>query len=266
MLSGVDKRVLSKMFNDDGYVMDFTTDQFDEFTNYYVGFGICEKYGLSKGKSLEFFFEKEDTKLTVILLKALIDYHDSVYDDLEKKIGKETVYYKTLEIIRELESEREDKIYSYEFLNSIHEKFDSAYISNQIKMMENLIEKSPSDAIGKSKELIESCCKSILTSFNIEIENGLNLNQLTKKTFNSLKLSLTEIEEKKLNDTIKKILSSLGNLTNGIAELRNTDGTGHGKDNTYKSLPPRYARLAVGSSITLVHFLWETYEYQKLRE
>ena len=45
-----------------------------------------------------------------------------------------------------------------------------------------------------------------------------------------------------------------------MAELRNSYGSGHGKDAKFKGLSPRHARLAVGAGVTAVHFLWETFE------
>lgn len=40
-------------------------------------------------------------------------------------------------------------------------------------------------------------------------------------------------------------------------------GSGHGKPASYKGLEERHAKLAVGSSITLVEFLWCTHERTK---
>ena len=48
-------------------------------------------------------------------------------------------------------------------------------------------------------------------------------------------------------------------ITNGIAELRNSYGTGHGKDAKSKGLSPRHAKLAVGAATTLAIFLVETH-------
>ena len=42
--------------------------------------------------------------------------------------------------------------------------------------------------------------------------------------------------------------------------MRNPFGSGHGKEATYKGLEARHAALAVGSSITFVQFVWETYK------
>ena len=39
-----------------------------------------------------------------------------------------------------------------------------------------------------------------------------------------------------------------------MAELRNSYGSGHGKDAKFKGLSPRHARLAVGDGVIVVHF------------
>ena len=62
---------------------------------------------------------------------------------------------------------------------------------------------------------------------------------------------------------VKKILGSLRGLASGVAEFRNMYGSGHGKSATFQELPARHAKLAVGSSLTLVEYFWETYEWRK---
>ena len=51
-----------------------------------------------------------------------------------------------------------------------------------------------------------------------------------------------------------------------ISELRNSYGSGHGKEAKYQGLNERHAKLAVGCTVTLVNFLWETYSLQKEEE
>lgn len=59
---------------------------------------------------------------------------------------------------------------------------------------------------------------------------------------------------------IKKILRSLIPLVEGMAELRNLYGTGHGKVGHAKGLSPRHARLMVGATATLAEFLFDTHQ------
>lgn len=146
-------------------------------------------------------------------------------------------------------------------------KFNSEYIKQSIDLMDKLKETNPTEAIGKAKELVESCCKTILDDFKEEYNDADDLAALTKKTFKKLNLLPEDIDDKlPLSQTLKQILGNLRGVCSGLAELRNAYGTGHGKSDNYKGLAPRHSKLAVGSAVTLVTFLWDCYEYQKSKE
>lgn len=122
-------------------------------------------------------------------------------------------------------------------------------------------EENPTEAIGKAKEFIESCCKTILEKVNIELNPKWDVTNLVDEVFKYF-----DIMPRNINDdikgakSIKQVLGSLKAIAQGVAELRNLYGSGHGKSNSYRGLEPRHAQLAVGSSITLVRFMWETYK------
>ena len=44
LLSNVEKGALVKLFNRNGYVLDFSTSDFDAFTLDSIGEALCEKY------------------------------------------------------------------------------------------------------------------------------------------------------------------------------------------------------------------------------
>src|SRR5690625_1415115 len=88
----------ASVFNDWGYVLDFSNAEFDSFTFNSVGVAIQSEYGLSKGKSLTKFLE--------------------------------------------------------------------------------MVDKSPADAIGKAKELLESCFTHILDDSGIEYTSRESMEQL----------------------------------------------------------------------------------------
>ena len=84
---------------------------------------------------------------------------------------------------------------------------------------------------------------------------------MLKETNKELKLTPNDIpDEAKASTTIKSILGSLSNVVQGIAELRNSYGSGHGKDAKFRGLSPRHAKLAVGAASTLAIFLLETHK------
>lgn len=138
---------------------------------------------------------------------------------------------------------------------------DVTYVAQQITRMESAVVTDPALAIGTAKELVETCCKTILHERNIKQRDSLDLPQLVKLTSKELKLTPDNIDsEAKASDTIKKLLSNLATITNGVAELRNKYGTGHGKTATAKGLSSRHAKLAVGAASTLAVFLIETHQ------
>ncbi len=61
-------------------------------------------------------------------------------------------------------------------------------------------------------------------------------------------------------ESIRRILGNLGAVSQGLAELRNLYGTGHGKEGKARGLSARHARLAAGCASSLTTFLFETYK------
>jgi hypothetical protein len=148
--------------------------------------------------------------------------------------------------------------------NEIVNKLSSEYVMQQITSMETSIESSPHIAIGLAKELIETVLKSILRENNGTVNDELNIQQLLKETSKILNLVPKEVsDEKRGAEKIRQILGNLGNIVSGIAELRNDYGSGHGKDDSFRGLQGRHAKLAVGSASTLAIFLLETWEMMK---
>lgn len=139
-------------------------------------------------------------------------------------------------------------------------EIDEFQLSLKIKTMESAIETDPGLAIGASKELIESLCKTIIFQRTNENPDEANINQLTGQVAKLLSLSPKGIpNEAKAADTIKKVLGSLSAITHHMAELRNAYGSGHGKKAGTRGLGPRHARLVVGMASTLAIFLWDTH-------
>jgi len=139
--------------------------------------------------------------------------------------------------------------------------FDTSYLAQQITRMETAVENDPDLAIGTAKELVETCCKTLLLDREIEVPKGLDMPKLVKMATMELQLTPNDIQDMaKASKTIKRLLSNLATITQGIVELRNQYGTGHGKHALSKGLSPRHAKLAVGAASTLAVFLYETHE------
>ncbi|CUL57017.1 abortive infection family protein [Listeria monocytogenes] len=159
----------------------------------------------------------------------------------------------------EVKKIKNEKFFSI-FSEELKDKFSSEYIDDQIDIMLSMVDSNPNIAIGKAKELIESCAKSILEDLKIEHKN-LNYIQLVKLVLKELNLNAdSQDKDSKIGNVAAKILGNLSSINQSMAELRNLFGDGHGRAKSFKSLPPRYARLSVGVAITTTYFMWETYQ------
>jgi hypothetical protein len=138
---------------------------------------------------------------------------------------------------------------------------DPGYVAQQITRMEAAVNNDPALAIGTAKELLETCCRTILLKRGAEVSPATDLPQLVKMTARTLALTPDDIPEKaRAAELIKRLLSNLGTIASGIAELRNLYGTGHGKAAGAKGLSSRHAKLAVGAAATLAVFFVETHQ------
>lgn len=137
---------------------------------------------------------------------------------------------------------------------------DLTYVMQQITRMEAAVNEDPGLAIGTAKELIETCCKTILAERDVTVSKNSDISELVKQTAKVLKLTPDDIHDSaKAANTIRRLLSNLATITKGVAELRNKYGTGHGRIADSRGLSPRHAKLAVGAASTLAVFLVETH-------
>lgn len=148
---------------------------------------------------------------------------------------------------------------------TVADALDAGWMQKEIERMENAIEADPALAIGTAKELVETCCKSILTKRNVEFSKKADLPELTKLLSKELKLVPEGISDQaKGVETIRLILRNLSALTQYIAELRGLYGSGHGRDGKHRGLEPRHARLAVGAAVAFIDFATETHHRRSL--
>lgn len=144
--------------------------------------------------------------------------------------------------------------------DELAETFGTDYIRIQIDIMMGQVESAPHIAIGKAKELLETTCKQVLDERRIQYDKDLDFNQLVKKAREAVGLTPDSVSDDSPAKSIAgRILGNLGQIAHGMSELRNLYGDGHGKAANFISLPPRYARLAVGTATAAARFIWETH-------
>ena len=277
IISKKDEGAFLMLFNRDGYVLNFTTNDFDVFTTNSIGVALCATYRMSKGKSLIAYLNKaSDEERTRLLSDIFIYYEENMQYEYDKDYKDDSLWGNT----HSKYNERYAKLYEkckaimngLDGVSSVVQskaedlkgKFSSEYLSQQIDLMVSMQTINPTEAIGKAKELIESCCKTILDEMGIPWSKNDDVPQLSGKVLKELDLLPDNIKASDPGaDSIKAILGNLRTIPSKLAELRNPYGSGHGKSASYIGLEERHARLAVGSSITFMDFVWSTYESAK---
>lgn len=143
---------------------------------------------------------------------------------------------------------------------TVADALDAGWMQKEIQRLENAVDRDPALAIGTAKDLVETCCKTILTKRGIEVSRKADLPELTKLLAKELKLVPEGISDMaKGAETIRLILRNLSALTQYLAELRGLYGSGHGRDGKHRGLEPRHARLAVGAAVAFIDFMTETH-------
>lgn len=249
-------RPFMNLLNEGGYVLNFSTLDFDRFTYSIIGIKLTERFGLSKGKSLQVFVESADRADSVKLLRALMDEWEQVRrpDANQASLSLAERCYKVLSGINTQVSD-----------GGIGERlkengFTSDYLDEQRTLLWEKAKTHPTVTIGIAKELIESCCKTILEANTVQYSTNDDLPKLVDKTQTALTINPRELREEVANHkAVKALLGSLASVARHLAELRNSYGTGHGKAASYTGLSERHANLAAGASLTLVDYLWSTH-------
>ena len=152
-------------------------------------------------------------------------------------------------------------------LRDIHDAItavNAPELARQLARLREAVDEDPGLAIGTAKEMIETTCKTILEDQGVSFDAGWDLPELLKATRRELRLLPDDIPDAVRGaKTIKRLLSNLGQIGSGLAELRNLYGSGHGRSARAKGLSTRHARLAVGAVATLVQFLLDTHQERK---
>lgn len=151
-----------------------------------------------------------------------------------------------------------------EWASELADGFDIPQLNQQVRRITDSIHADPDLAVGTSKELLETCCKTILVERDIVYDENEDIGKLLKLVQKSLELLPENIDQHaKGVEYIKRLLNNLGGVARGMSEVRNKYGTGHGKHGRSSSLKPRHAKLAVGAATTLAVFLYETHVESK---
>jgi hypothetical protein len=188
--------------------------------------------------------------------KNLAQHSDSmakIEEAIKESAEAASIYVRQIDWKARLKSDSE--MQSDKRGETISELLTQSYVSKQVRLMNQSINDNPHLALGTAKELIETCCKSILTEEGVSYDRDWDIQKLVKETNKIVDLIPFDIENREVAKTsVAKILGGLSNVVHGITELRNSYGSGHGHAPNFKMLDNLYVKLAVTSASELAIF------------
>lgn len=134
-------------------------------------------------------------------------------------------------------------------------KLDILELNRHAARIRKGIRDDPEQAIGSAKELLETVLRAVS---GIEgVHSNEDIRSLLRRAQKELDLDPRAISDQVPGkETIRRILSNLGQIVTGVTEVRNIYGTGHGRLRS-REVEIAHARLVVNAAITVATFLVE---------
>lgn len=136
---------------------------------------------------------------------------------------------------------------------------DANAIHEHLRLLSRNVDSDPRLAVSVAKDLVESTAKLVLRERSAPATGKEDLPVLVARAQEAIGLAASGVEgHSHETKALKTILGSLSRLAQGITELRNEVGVGHGKESIPTWVRPRHARLAAGAATTWCNLMPET--------
>jgi hypothetical protein len=144
-------------------------------------------------------------------------------------------------------------------LTQVLKERDLPEIDREFERSLSNVESDPPASITAACSILESLFKIYIEDNGIEMPSDQSLKPLWKLASKHLKLDPSAVED----EDVRKILSGMNSVVDGIGGRRTHVGTAHGHGRQTYQLQARHARLAIHASHTLVAFWLETWDERK---
>lgn len=263
-LKRTELRTLDKLFDmKGGYVLDFSNSTMaDWFADEFSIDIYSEKYafnGTSKARHLRAFLEVEPAHIVVPVLNALLDYKHTSLDyrmEEQERTASNYALNRVLERINKSET-----IPAIQLLDNVSTKYDLDTVRLDLERALNSAQKDPEDSMTAACAMVESLCRSILLELNLPLPTKKDVKSLYNAVREPLGLSpKSEDLNSEIADDVRKILSGLATVIEGIGALRTHGGDAHGRERGRSRVDHRISSLAIHSATTVSLFLVETWQ------
>ena len=141
-------------------------------------------------------------------------------------------------------------------LDSILRKRDLPGVQKEFDRAINMINTDPGAAATAGCAIIESLLKIYIEDEVLTMPKDMDIGGLWKVVKNHIGLDPAKIQD----DDLRKILSGLASIIDGIGALRTHAGSAHGQGRKMYKIEPRHARLVINASHTLTLFIIDIWD------
>jgi hypothetical protein len=138
---------------------------------------------------------------------------------------------------------------------------DLAALKDEFDRALTTIERDPAAAVTAACATVESLCRVYIEDEGLAMPADQSIKPLWKTVRASLGLDPSQMAD----DDLKRILSGLSSIVDGLGAFRTHVGSAHGRGRAAYRPQPRHARLAVHSAHTIAVFVLETWDARGAR-
>ncbi|UWX04392.1 abortive infection family protein [Pseudoxanthomonas sp. NC8] len=132
-------------------------------------------------------------------------------------------------------------------------------IEDEFERAHRTIDSDPPAAVTAACAIVEALCKTYIAENDLQLPANQTIKPLWGVVSKHLGIAPESVEE----DDLKRILSGLTSVVDGIGSYRTHAGSAHGHVGRSYRVAPRHARLAVHAAHTLCLFAMETWQARR---
>lgn len=132
---------------------------------------------------------------------------------------------------------------------------DFAAIDAEFERALTSVETDPPSGITAASSLIEAICKTYTEDHNLQLPQKQNIRDLWRVVRDDLGFNPGSVTD----DDLKRILSGLSSIVDGVGSLRTHAGSAHGRGPNSPVVGSREARLAINAAHSLAVFIMEVW-------
>lgn len=253
----VDQGTLVGFFNRGGYVLDFSTAQFDQFTQASVGIPLYSVYGRSKGKSLDNFTRTGKMGDVVKLYDDLLRYYEAHFQQEiadDPSIGTQIQRLKI--ILDKYRTGNADAVVATPAIKNV----DFHYIREMASRANDDVEKGDFDsALTKGRTLLEETFLHVLEKMGVEPKSIGEIGSL----YTQVKTCLNMHQSPSLDKRVNGVLGGLEKILSAITEMRNGFSDSHGVGRKRINIKKHHARLFVNAAQTMADFILSAWDAKR---